>query len=183
MLRRRCRSKISHFSLIYFGKGQKGSRTILGRSKKLMREDLHCVTCRGVCRMSPDQKMVDISFSEFFFLGARWEFEKVGRKASQNFKTSLWQQKGFLEDWATSKFPDICDSFLGAVHIAPLKCISAVHNVQPLELYKACKVQMQSAISAMQCPDFNSSWLQRRQQIVIRANGEEEGPCHSMTYR
>ena len=133
----------------------------------------------------PTKRWLTFHFLNFSFWepDARGEFEKVGRKASQNFKTSLWQQKGFLEDWATSKFPDICDSFLGAVHIAPLKCISAVHNVQPLELYKACKVQMQSAISAMQCPDFNSSWLQRRQQIVIRANGEEEGPCHSMTYR
>ena len=148
----------------------------------------------GCLQNVPDQNMVDISFSQIFFQAASRKFEKVWKKASHNFKTSL--QKGFLEDWASSKFPDICDSFLVAVHIAPLKCISATQCatlgiVQSLKC--KCKVQFLQCNARLSvqvdCNSGSKQWLELMEKRGARAILSpidsfemSSSTCHNVTY-
>ena len=120
MLRRWWRVKSLHYLNLFWG-----PTTILGSRLKSWWGALRDL--EGCLQNVPQPK----DGSHFFFGDFHLkEAASAWRKASPTFKTSLWEQKGFLEDWAASKFPDICDSFLGRVHIAlPLKkCICATQR-------------------------------------------------------
>ena len=136
---------------------------------------LHCMTWRGVCTMSLQPK------DGWHFLFRNFHLREPAEGSLKNFGGKLHTVLRLLCDskkdfWKTELLPN--SRIFVTVFLVP--CISRLrsafvqqHNVQVRGIVVQ-SLEMRGAISAMQCPAFNSSWLQQRQQIVIRVYGEEE---------